>query len=696
MTKRLLRYVFSSAFLALLFVVSASAQSNRPSGSSRAGGSRGKSSAVDSTNVTPRGLSTWRIDERFGSITPTVPDTMPHLFQQINITEGEHGTYSHTGNLASPRISRIYNGQQDFMMGSQFIFANPYSMALNSVTDNVYTNTKSPITNLTWLSQGNKTNGDDRLRVNFATNVNKNAGFGAKVDYFYGRGYYTHQNTSSIASKIFGSYLGERYQLHAAYILDRTKNAENGGLTDDTYITHPEYFSTKYNPQDMPVRLNSAANRLKLNTLFLTHRYNLGFYELVDSVGERLVLPDSLKNDSTALSGPRRFIPVAAVVHTAKFDHNRRFYIDNSSNRSFYIDDFFPENDSINDQTRYLSLENTVALEMTEGFRKWVKTGMRLYGKHQLTRFALPDEQRQLVGTTYNYITLGAMLMHEQGKYFRYNVLGEIRTTGTDWGEFNVEGNIDFDIPILRDTVALRVDGFIRNEEPSYYYRHYHAANAWWDNDLSKVFRSRLQGTFTWHKTRLKIGFETIQNHTFFQEKQSWAEVTDPAGTDISRVRYGVEVAQADKNIQLLSATLCQDFRFGPLVWENELTFQQSSDDKVLPLPKFNAWSNLYFNFYVAHVLRTDIGADVRYFTKYYAPAYAPMMGMFAVQDFDHRMKIGNYPWINVYANFHLKQARFYVMYSHVNCNAGNYFLAPHYPTNKRCFRIGISWNFFN
>ncbi|MDO4210121.1 MAG: putative porin [Bacteroidales bacterium] len=697
MNHRFFRSVICLLTFLLLFVGNASGQSSRSS-SSRSGGNAGRknTTAVDSSKIVPIGLKTWTVDRRFGSVIPTEPDTMPHLFQQVNNTDGIYGTYNHTGNLASPRITRIYSGQQDFMMGSQFLFANPYSMAMESAEKMVFTNTKSPITNISWMTQGNKTNGDDRIRVNFATNINKNAGIGAKIDYFYGRGYYTHQNTSSIASRIFGSYRGERYQVHGAYILDRTKNAENGGLTDDTYITHPEYFSTKYAPQDMPVRLRSAYNNMKVNTLFLTHRYNLGYYELVDSLGEKLVIPDSLRGDSTILRGPRKFIPVAAFVHTAKFDHNRHVYLDNTTDRSFYIDDFFVGTDSINDPTRYLSLENTFALEMTEGFRRWVKTGMRLFGKHQLLNVTLPDEEHRMVGTTYNYITLGAQLMRELGRLFHYNVLGEIRTTGKKWGEFNVEGNMKFDIPILRDSVSIVVDGFVRNEEPSYYYRHYHSAGAWWDNDLSNIFRTRVNGTLLWRKTRLKVGVETIQNHTFFQEVQDWTNVANPEGSDISQVRYGACVSQASKNVQLLQAALCQDLKFGPVVWENEVTFQRSSDNKVLPVPTLNVWSNLYFHFKIAKVLSTDIGGDVRYFTRYYAPTYTPFLGQYAVQDEDHRVKVGNYPWVNIYANFHLKTCRFFVMYSHVSQYAGPYFLAPHYPTNQRALRLGISWNFFN
>lgn len=752
---RIYKYLLSVVIMTMLFVIESPAQPRSAGGGTGAPTnpkSQKNGAASDSTKMVPRELKTWCVDERFGSITPTVPDTVPHLFQNMNFTDGLHGEYSHTGNISSPRFNRIYNGQQDYMMGSQFLFARPYGMVLNSINDCVFTNTRSPITNLSWLAQGNQMNGDDRLRALFATNINKDAGIGFKVDYLFGRGYYSHQHHSSLGAKLYGSYRGERYSVHAAYIFDNTKNAENGGLTDETYITNPDYFSTQYAPADMPTRLDDAYNHLRINTLFLTHRYNLGYYVLRDSLGHEtrirtektkkkapavkkdnvpvakdsvalvkdsvalvkdsvLLATDSIRQikDSVQLAqkpaetdddevtlplGDGIFVPIASIIHTAKFDTGQREYYDNSSKRDFYINNFFADEQKINDETKYLSVENTVALEMNEGFKKWVKTGMRLYGKHQLTSFTLPDVERYMQRETFNYITLGAQLMREQGRLFHYNVLGEIRTTGKEWGEFNVQGNINFDLPIRRDSVTLRVEGYLRNEQPTYYYRHFHGANAWWDNDLSNVFRARVDGILSWRKTRLKVGFETIQNHTYFQGLcQPAAEGKDYA---LESVRYGAVVRQADKNIQVLSATLCQDFKFGPLMWENELTVQQTSDADVLPLPLFNGWSNLYFHFRVAKVLLADLGADVRYFTKYDSPVYNPFIGQYTVQDANYRTKVGNYPWVNVYANFHLKTCRFYVMFSHVNCGDGNYFLIPHYPTNQRCLRIGISWNFFN
>uniref|UniRef100_UPI003FD81B19 putative porin n=2 Tax=Prevotellaceae TaxID=171552 RepID=UPI003FD81B19 len=71
--------------------------------------------------------------------------------------------------------------------------------------------------------------------------------------------------------------------------------------------------------------------------------------------------------------------------------------------------------------------------------------------------------------------------------------------------------------------------------------------------------------------------------------------------------------------------------------------------------------------------------------------------GQYTVQDNgENNVEIGNYPYVNVYANLHLKHTRFFIMMSHVNASAGEYFLVPHYPLNGRVLRFGVSWNFFN
>lgn len=708
MTLKRISLIFLSIATAMLFVIKANAQATRliSTGQDR----RNFSTENDSIdpNTVPKGYYVWKIDERFGTVRPNEPDTLSHLFQNSNYTEGKWGEYNYTGTFGSPRIARIYDGRQDDMTNSQFIFGKPYDWFLKSTQDVVFTNTKSPIANLNYHSAGSKLQGDDRFQALFATNINKQAGLGFNINYAYGRGYYRNQPHSSLGGTVYGSYRGEQYQMHAYLNTNHIKNVENGGLEDLTYITNPESFPTRYQPADMPVRLEGVKNQVNVNRLFLTHRYSVGYHQYVDSTGKvvkRLQNKYAQQQNTDSLLNPlaqemdmvrdttlkRQFVPVAAAIHTLKVDRNDRKFTTQSLLDNYFLNSYI-SNDAAKDETEYLSVQNTFALEMQEGFKKWVKTGMRLFAKHEFARFTLPDAQYNRTSETFNYFTIGAQLMREKSQRFRYNVLGEMRTTGEDWGEFNVEGNLGFDFQLGQDTLTLQAGGYVRNETPAYYYRHYHGRNAWWDNELDKVFRARVEGLLSYGKTSLKVGIESIQNYAYFQETQTSSE----ENPTLANMQYGVDVAQSTKNIQVLSATLRHDLKVGIFHWENALTLQKSSEESTLPLPLFNAWSNAYLKFRIAKVLDTELGADVRYFSEYYAPAYNPAIGQYVVQDPTYRTKIGNYPWVNAYVNFTLKGVRFYLAYSHVNSSAGKYLLVPSYPTNQRLLHFGISWTFFN
>lgn len=97
----------------------------------------------------------------------------------------------------------------------------------------------------------------------------------------------------------------------------------------------------------------------------------------------------------------------------------------------------------------------------------------------------------------------------------------------------------------------------------------------------------------------------------------------------------------------------------------------------------------------LSQVLLTQVGVDCRYHTAYYAPAYMPATGQFHNQD---AVMVGNYPFMNAYANFHLKRMRFFVMYAHVSrlFAEPRYFSAPHYPMNPAMLKVGLSWNFYD
>ena len=97
-------------------------------------------------------------------------------------------------------------------------------------------------------------------------------------------------------------------------------------------------------------------------------------------------------------------------------------------------------------------------------------------------------------------------------------------------------------------------------------------------------------------------------------------------------------------------------------------------------------------------MLTVQLGADVRYFTKYNAPAYAPGVQQFHLQPTDDLVEIGGYPIVNVYANLHLKRTRIFAMMYHVNAGMGsaNPSWCRTTPSIRRLFKIGVSWNFYD
>lgn len=729
---------------------------------------KSKKDSLGSNKEIPEGIKVWTVDTRFGDRKAAVPDTISHMFMNSIFTTGLRGDYTTTGNLGAPRINRIVT---DRPFGSQFIFTQPYDFIITPIEQFHFTNTLSPFTNITYNNAGNRTNGEDHLTTKFGVNAGKRLGVGFKFDYLYGRGYYQDQSTAHFNYTMYGSYLGDHYQAHLLMSTNHQKVSENGGITDDNYITHPESYSDKYSTNEIPTALSQNWNRNDNQHIFLTHRYNIGFSRKVPMTEEEIKAkkfamaskkeneaqkrkdkatqegrldddktvtlqgrPDDAKimgaepisqkkdNNRVALDKQaadsllaaekktqvdtawmkKEFVPVTSFIHTLKFDNYRRIYQAYKTPTDFYANTYTVDEpltgDSIYDKTRHYRLKNTFALSLLEGFNKWAKAGLKAFITSELRHFTLPSATGIDTYNEHN-LSFGAQLSKKQGKTFHYDAIAETWLTGEDAGQLKIDGSADLNFKLFGDTLTLTANGFFYRLNPTFYYRHYHSRHAWWDNtNMSKILHSRIQGILNYQKTRttLRVAVDEIKNYTYFASSHTI--------TSGKRVNHAITVNQNSGAIHLLTASLSQDFTFGPLNWESVITYQNSSNKTVLPVPTLNLYSNVYLRFKIAHVLRCDFGADVRYFTKYYAPDYVPSLGQYAVQTntnttgSDSRVEIGNYPVVNVYANFHLKHTRFFIMMSHLNAGTGkkNYFYTPHYPLNQSILRFGLSWNFFN
>lgn len=726
----------------------------------------------------PKGLKVWTVDSKFGDIRKAEPDTLSHMYMNSIFTTGKYGEYNTLGNVGSPRISRIFIDRNE---DGQFIFTHPYDFFVKSVDTFHFTNTLSPFTNLNYNTCGNRTNGEDHLTAKFGVNSGKRLGVGFNFDYIYGRGFYQNQSTSHFNYTMYGSYLGDRYQAHVLMSTNHQKVTENGGITNDYYITHPESFDDDFLSNEIPTVLEQNWNRNDNQHIFFTQRYNVGFnrkvkmteeeikarkfaieskrendarkkreeqenetdnYERIKNAklpgiankglneqtysgrpdnakvvgdepqsfnkvsGDRIAVTDKQMSDSLLATQKKEqadtawmkteYVPVTSFIHTLKFDNYKRIYQAYQSPTDFYANDYKVGpwgGDSIYDKTKYVHLSNTFAISLLEGFNKWAKAGLKAFATSELRHFSLPALDGTETSYTEHNVSIGGQLSKTAGKTLHYDVTAETWLVGEDAGQLKIDATADVNFPLWGDTVTLMARGFFKRTNPTFYYRHYHARHFWWDNDnLDKILHSRIEGQFHYSKTKttLRVAVDEIQNYTYMAMGYNIA--------DDKRTGNTIDVRQKGGSLSLITLALGQNFKLGPLNWENMITYQKSTDNDVLPVPDLNIYTNLYLRFKIARVLKCDFGADGRFFTKYYAPDYSLALGQYAVQTGDNRTKVGEYPVVNVYANFHLKQTRFFVMMSHVNAGSGSrdYFFTPHYPLNQRIFRFGVSWNFYN
>ena len=663
--------------------------------------SRVNTDSLGSDKEIPKGIKVWTIDERFGDRTEAPVDTLQHLYMNSTFNEGLYGQYNTLGNMGTARINRIFI---DRRTQGNFMFTEPYDNIVTPVSDFHFTNTYSPITNVTLNSCGDRTNGEDDFKAIFAVNANKQLGGGFRFDYKYGRGYYNAQSTSHFKYTMWTSYLGDRYQAHFLFSTNHQKVTENGGITNDDYIKHPEQYTDDFASNEIPTVLEENWNRNDNQHIFLSHRYSFGFNRKVKMTEEEIKAKkfamESAKENAAedSLWYKNEYVPVTSIIHTVKFDNYKRIYEAYKTPADYYLEEYYTagrlQGDSIYDQTKHWHMKNTLALATLEGFSKWAKAGIKAFASYDLRHYTLPDKEGGFEKFNEHALSVGGQLSKQQGKTLHYNATAEIGLTGVDAGTLAIDGNLDVNIPFLGDTVQVRGDAFFHRETPSFYYRKYHARHAWWDDDLEKTIHTRIMGTLRYNKTNttLRVAVDEIKNYTYFSQSYNVTE-------DFLRTGVVVTPMQESSGINLLTAQLEQNFKFGIFHWENQITYQNSSNKSALPVPALNVYSNLYIKVNIAKVLKIDMGTDVRYFTSYEAPDYSPYVGMYTVQgNGENNVKVGNYPIINVYANAHLKHTRFFIMMSHINAGKGdkNYFFTPHYPMNASVMRIGVSWNFFN
>lgn len=621
----------------------------------------------------------WKLLPPLGLREEATIDTLLLNYYRNAVPSDVSDAYATTGNLGAEGLNLIFFDRQPM---SDFFFKDALYHWLPSESKMRFYNTRIPMTLLSYNTGGGRDNAQDRLSTVFSGNINKRAQVGVLADYLYSKGSYNNQADKDLTWGINGSYIGDRYEFQGYLNHYNFLNKENGGITDDLYITDPAQVqggSTSIKTKNIPTRLNNAHSKVVGTELYLNNRYKVGYYH-----------EEEVEGDTTVT---RTYIPVSSFIWTLKYNDNKHIFRTTSNENDFWEHSYFGAS-STYDRTTAWSLTNTVGISLLEGFNKWAKAGFAAFATYRINKFnQTPDSitgisplPEGLSENPYpdiapkgseNFLWVGAQLTKQKGAVLNYEATAQIGVVGRAAGELKLDGQIDTHIPLFGDTVSVSGYGSFYNVAAPYLMNNYVSNHFIWHNDFGKIRRLKAGGfiDIPFSHTHLDIGVENIQNHIYFNEQ--------------------CLPTQYSGSVQILTARLQQNFRFKALNWENSITYQTSTEQSVIPLPKLAVYSNLYLLFKVAGVLHVQLGIDCDYYTKYKSVNYQPATMSFYNQQ---QIECGNYPFMNAYANMKLSKTRFYVMFTHVNqgLTGTNYFSMPHYPLNPRRFQLGLSIDFAN
>lgn len=541
-----------------------------------------------------------------------------------------------------------------------FKFFTPYDVYSLGASSVPFFNTKRPFTVLSYQTSGGKLSEESNLRVLHTQNIKPAWNVSLLYQRYGTRGQYQNETTDNKIFALSSNYTGKRYLAHTAYTFHNISNNENGGILNDTDIT-----DTVITSEDIEVRLANARNILRKQVFFFTH--SLG-------VPVRFL---NRQKDTTADLNEGTLIYFG---NSLKYTTYRRQYTDTRNASGDYYNNWYYDAE----QTRDASQTAVFDAKVFASIQPWASdaiistiTGGLAYQNQKYHTFN-PDQYLTNSGTpSKNYLYFYANAAGKFSKYFEWN--GYTRYFITGKTNFTLDGNMRVSLYPVTNGIHIKGRFLFQHYEPNFFEKQYFSNHLVWDNSFSTTTRTQIEGSLSVPDWDLEIGAKQalIKNYIY----------NDTAAL----------IRQYSRNLSITSFYLRKNFKLGLFHFDNEVQMQISGNENVLPLPKISAHASWYLQaMLVKSVLTAQFGLDVRYNTRYYADAYNPALGDFHVQT---EKKIGNFPYVEAFANFKWKRTVIFVKMSNIlkDASGSEYFSALHYPRNNvMLLRLGVTWHFFN
>lgn len=506
----------------------------------------------------------------------------------------------------------------------------------------VYGQTERPYSSLTYTMASKR---DQFFNILHTQNFGEH--FNVKLDLTKrgSIGFYNNLKTNNTFFDFSTNYRSknERYAFVASYYVNRINAQENGGFEDFELVNNPDLAGTS--------RLDDAINRVKDQRYATRHSFRFG--KTTTFLGK-----DSIER--------KNFKPFVELAYDFQYGKTHKFYNDITPGQEFYPA-IFLDSLTTNDSVLQKNYRNEFILSILNG--KYAFVG--LSAGHEFFH----QTQSLLVDTSFNNYFAGG--------FFR------ALWSGVDWktsGRYFLKGYNQGDIllqSILKSRTAgvdtihrprFSLDLRYRLKEPEYFLTRYESNHFIWSNRFAKTTTIDLAAGIDIFKFSLLAELATIRDLIFF---------------DVDAQPF-----QFNRRIDIAAITLARNIRVGNFHLESRLTYQNNSEQRILPLPHWVIKETFYYqNTIFRDALLTRLGVNVFYYSEHNGYSYMPVLNQFYLSP-QGNGKLGNYPYLSAFIDMKIKRMKLFFMFTHLNkgFSGDQFYRVPHYPMQPRAFQFGLNW----
>ncbi len=485
-------------------------------------------------------------------------------------------------------------------------------------------------------------------------------------------GYYQVQRANHDLGNLTTYYQSKnlRYELYGGLVYNKAQQDENGGITNDSLLTDPNFSDRRTIPVNFAaittgtsVPRSSVLNMSRDFSVFLQHGYTFGQTDTV------------YNEDSTRFS--LQLTPRFGLTHRFNLTSAKHRYKDldpDSLRYSAFFNRTFAETDTVFSQQHWLKVDNAVMLNGFLGKRQ-SQTQFSAGVGNRVDRFRnkfVVDSNTFTITSNYLVGELKKEALKEGA--WSYNANALFYVTGDAAGSSVLGASLGKEIKKL-GSIVIGAKQEINVAPYAYttYYNQYDTITA----TFNKESVTRLYGVVESPRLGLYGGVTSylVSNYIYLNAQQ----LPDQYATTF--------------NISQIWAR--KVFRWRSLVLDNELAYQQYTTGAPINVPQILGRHQLSIERQVfGTALRMATGVEVRYHSAYAGAGYSPFFNRFYYQN---TYNISNGPEGSVFFNFRIKNFRCYIMGDQVQQLFGdNTMIAPGYAAQNFMIRFGFVWVLVN